>query len=352
MFIRQWENLKELFSGIGDAIKKFQEGDVLGGITTLISSLGTFFLNTIDTLITSVFNLFAGFFGMEKIGEGESVGSLIKGFFTSLGSKIKNFFVVTIPETFTNIKTVFMESLTSAIEFIKGLSVFKFFEETFTSLKSNLMAVFKAPDLSSLMKALFGVGKSLFDIVYYPINVAVNAIKDIFKLGDPDVPFKLSDFVIDTMKKIFGFIKESFTKKINDLKRMGGKILSFFGIGKKSPDEEVVPTKELDVPGGATFAGGTIPANTMGMVADDKTGRGGEFVMSKSPIQVFSEQRTDQMGQMALNRLMGGGGMGGGGGTTMINTGSNIQNNTSSKVIRMLSNDDPIIERFGNTLAI
>ena len=352
VFIRQWENLKELFSGIGDAIKKFQEGDVLGGISTLIGSLGTFFLNTIDNLITSVFNLFAGFFGMKKIGEGESVGSLIKGFFTSLGSKIKNFFVVTIPETFTNIKTVFMESLTSAIEFIKGLSVFKFFEETFTSLKSNLMAVFKAPDLSSLMKALFGVGKSLFDIVYYPINVAVNAIKDIFKLGDPDVPFKLSDFVIDTMKKIFGFIKESFTKKINDLKRMGGKILSFFGIGKKTPDEEVVPTKELDVPGGATFAGGTIPANTMGMVADDKTGRGGEFVMSKSPIQVFSEQRTDQMGQMALNRLMGGGGMGGGGGTTMINTGSNIQNNTSSKVIRMLSNDDPIIERFGNTLAI
>ena len=48
VFIKQFENIKELFSGIGDAITKFQEGDILGGITTLITSLSTFFINTID----------------------------------------------------------------------------------------------------------------------------------------------------------------------------------------------------------------------------------------------------------------------------------------------------------------
>ena len=58
VFIRQFENIKELFSGVGDAITKFQEGDILGGITTLIGSLGTFFVNTIDNLITGVYNLF------------------------------------------------------------------------------------------------------------------------------------------------------------------------------------------------------------------------------------------------------------------------------------------------------
>ena len=38
------EDIGALFDGIGDAITKFQEGDVLGGITTLIGSLSMFLL--------------------------------------------------------------------------------------------------------------------------------------------------------------------------------------------------------------------------------------------------------------------------------------------------------------------
>ena len=46
VFIRQWENIKVLFDGIGEAITKFK-GDILGGITGLIGSLGTFFMDTV-----------------------------------------------------------------------------------------------------------------------------------------------------------------------------------------------------------------------------------------------------------------------------------------------------------------
>ena len=64
--------------------------------------------------------------------------------------------------------------------------------------------------------------------------------------------------------------------------------------------------------------------------------------MTKSPVQVFSEQRTDQLGMAALNKLTSGGSMGGG--TTMINTGSNIQKNSTTRVTNTISNTDPIID--------
>ena len=35
--------------------------------------------------------------------------------------------------------------------------------------------------------------------------------------------------------------------------------------------------------------------------------QGAELIMSKSPVQVFSESRTDTMGAFALNKLMSGG---------------------------------------------
>ena len=82
------EDIGALFDGIGDAITKFQEGDVLGGITTLIGSLSMFFINTIDNLITGVFNLFGGIFGLEKT---DSVFGEIGRFVTDTYNSIVNF---------------------------------------------------------------------------------------------------------------------------------------------------------------------------------------------------------------------------------------------------------------------
>jgi len=263
VFLRQFENVKELFSGIGDAITKFQEGDVLGGITTLIGSLGTFFINTIDNLITGVYNLFAGLFGLEST---DSVFGSISKFVTDTLKSIKDFFVgiydgvvglFTDPVgTLTSMWTgivgegglldIIFAPIDSAVNWIMGIfgwstedgtdfslrtfitgaindvvtkikeifalgeemfgdfALFKFVTAAVGDVIDSIKAIFSG-DFS--METLLKGGMALFDIVFSGINLAINAIKDIFGFGDPDKPFRLSEFVIETFAKIGEFFK-------------------------------------------------------------------------------------------------------------------------------------------------
>ena len=263
VFIRQFENVKELFSGIGDAITKFQEGDVLGGITTLIGSLGTFFIDTIDNLITGVYNLFAKLFGLE---ETDSVFGSIGKFVTDTLASIKGFFVgiydgvvalFTDPVgTLTSMWTgivgegglldIIFKPIDLAVNWIMGIfgwstedgtdfsykkfifgvvdtvitkikeifalgeelfgdfAMFQFIKQTVNDVISSVKAIFSGDFSAQAFLDLFG---SIADLVYAPINLAVNAIKDIFGFGDPNEPFRLSDFVIETFGKIGEFFK-------------------------------------------------------------------------------------------------------------------------------------------------
>ena len=47
------------------------------------------------------------------------------------------------------------------------------------------------------MEDLLDGAFAFLDIVYAPVNLSVNFIKDIFKFGDPEKPFKLSDFLFE-----------------------------------------------------------------------------------------------------------------------------------------------------------
>ena len=85
IIFRLFEDIGVLFEDIGLAITDFKNGDILGGISKLIGGLATFFMNTIDNLITSVFNLFAGLFGFEGT---ESIGDEISRFFTETWNSI------------------------------------------------------------------------------------------------------------------------------------------------------------------------------------------------------------------------------------------------------------------------
>ena len=95
------------------------------------------------------------------------------------------------------------------------------------------------------------------------------------------------------------------------------------------------------------YMGGAVGAGKLALVGE----QGPELIMSRSPMQVFSEQRTDQIGMAAINRLMGGGG--GGSGTTVIQQVSNNVNNTNrTSVIRPLSDQDPVLQRLSRSLAV
>jgi len=272
-FIRAWEDIKVLFDGIGESIDKFQEGDVLGGITSLIGSLSTFFINTIDNLITGVYNLFADFFGLEKtdsvFGEisrfvtdtynsivefftgafdfasdiitgawtntkdfVQGVWDSVTGFFTAGFSwtkdavvstweglqnfagnaydKVTGFFstgfswakekVTTAwgglqtfaTEAFDKIVNFFSESFSFVKESLQQFNVFNFIDGVVGDAIDSVKAIFAGDfSLENLLKG----GKAFFDLVTYPLNLAINTVKDIFSFGSEDAsPFRLSDF--------------------------------------------------------------------------------------------------------------------------------------------------------------
>ena len=208
VFIKQWENIKVLFDGIGEAITKFKEGDILGGITGLIGSLGTFFMDTIDNLITGVFNLFAGLFGLE--GTDSVFGSIgkfisdtwnsITGFFTDLYNASVELFTGFIDSVIGGVKDIFA----LGEDLFGDFALFQFVKQTVGDVIKSIKALFSGDFSLQTFLDLFG---SVFDIITYPISAGINLIKDIFKFGDPNEPFRLSDFVIETFAKIGEFFK-------------------------------------------------------------------------------------------------------------------------------------------------
>ena len=394
MFFKQWELLKVAFQDLADGVKKIFDGDVIGGIMDIFKGIGKYILKTLDNLGTTVYNIIASIFGLE---ETDSVYGSIKKFITDVYTSIKNFFVNTynsvknffvdtyeqvkkfVSDNFDNIKSVFMENFNKVKEFVSNLAIFKFFEETFGGLKDSIIGIFTAPTKEELIKNIFGVGKGLIDIIYYPINVAVNAIKDIFKIGDPDTPFKLSDFIFESVEKIINYFKELLDFDFNAIiKKIPGaeKVLSFIGFGEKSADEINDEIAALQARIDRSLAG--VDEFTFGeesgrkktaekiailqeQLEEQSRARGGpiesgqpyfvgeqgvELVVPTANAQVFSAQRTQELLERALS--------GGGGGrqaqpvvvnapTTSVSRSDNITSGSHAMV-----NTDPFLQRLSS----
>ena len=84
-------------------------------------------------------------------------------------------------------------------------------------------AVFKVIDfVVNLFKfeddSMQGIFMSLFDILYLPLNMAVNFLKSIFKFGDPEKPFKLSEFLLGIITDTIAWIQSMFDFSKGDTK--------------------------------------------------------------------------------------------------------------------------------------
>ena len=53
-FVDTWNNIKELFSGLGKSFDLFAKGEWWEGIKTLVSSIGTFLGDQVDAILTAV----------------------------------------------------------------------------------------------------------------------------------------------------------------------------------------------------------------------------------------------------------------------------------------------------------
>ena len=275
----------------------------------------------------------------------------------------------------------FKESINN---FIDG--VFKNIEKFFESFK-NIFAADKTFE-ERLDAALTAMG-SIFDIVMAPFNSAFNMYKSAFSLAGFKVPKEnLSDLLKNAFSTAIGFFKKLTQISTEDiLNSIPGatETLKLLGVLERTTEEkikaldaEIEEQREMLASGDKRTAlgfsrekilvdalkekqqlisqrdadinfmhtGGFLAKGQIAMVGE----QGPEFVMSRSPAQVFSEQRTDQLGMAALNRLMSGGNMGGGSGTMFLNTGSNVQNVNKSTIVTPIVDQDPVIRQVGRSI--
>ena len=212
----------------------------------------------------------------------------------------------------------------------------------------GLKQFFTADNPKDRLMGLFGAAGSLIGLVTLPIKAIITAIGKLFNFtaGMLGIDFDIIEFVKEKAKAIFSFLTGAITKAVEKLKNFKDGILSFFGFGKDDGDDKVkaVGVKETDINKEQT--GGLIAPGQMSIVGE----AGAELIMSKSPVQVFNESRTDALGAAALNNLMTGGGMGGGG--NIIAPVNQVQNNTHQSIVRPISNQDPIVDKMTSSLAI
>ena len=171
---------------LGSAIKEGTAGFVSGATFGLISqetvsetfdTIGNFAsesFENIKNVTSSVFESFPTF---------EQVTNSITETGASIKNNFENFTGIEVP-TFDNVGGIITNTVGDAVGSVESIFSGDFSLETFGTL--------------------FG---SLTDIVYAPVNLAVNAVKDIFSLGDPEEPFSLSEFISGFISDVFDYIK-------------------------------------------------------------------------------------------------------------------------------------------------
>jgi len=334
--------------GLFDAIKVFKEKFAETGsvFESLKASASEFLASAIANIalvldgLKFVVSKLANAFGFEKVSEFLDSFSLVDLF-----------------------RTYFTQPLTDFV-----VSIFSFFEKAFVNDVERILKLF------DFMKTIPEKLSGAFDTVKTFLTEIPDRIRDLM----PDV----GAIFEDAKQKVLGAVdrvKASIPtpdfsvigQKITDLANFFSptRILTSIGdsinerfqpdgfVGRltKKAIMKIFPTSpvEVDEPtigGGITpmQSGGFLGANSFALVGE----QGPELIMSKAPMQVFSEQRTDQIGMAALNKLMGGGVGGGGSGTMFLNTGSNVQNVSKSTIVTPIVDQDPVIREVGRSLAM
>lgn len=267
VFLKQWANIKEVFSSIGDAFKLFQKGDILGGIKKLFGGIGKFLLKTLDNVITGVFNIIGKIFGFEGT---ESIGGSISKFFSDIYGNITGF----ISKTWNGIK----DGAKNVFKSVTGVfsSAFSFAKDKVTAGWNGITSF-----VSDKFKNIIGFFKDLFtfkpgdtfatkfiDIILLPYNLAINFFRDIFGFGKDEqgktTPFSLGKYIMGIVNKAIDFVKGLFYFKVPSMSKIVGDAGNMIGNLLKS----ILPPPDFlsfDLPSmtlfGKKFGGGAVNLN-------------------------------------------------------------------------------------------
>jgi len=255
LFVQLTEFMKSLapqFEAIFGGFKKLFQGDIIGGLFSILKGLGGIVLKILDSVLTGLFNLIARFFGFE--GTDSIWGSLVNAFNT-------------------------------VVNFFKGVidGAIKFFT---TTIPNILKDIFSFP-------TSFGDGVMKFiDIVSLPIDLAVNFLKDIFKFGDPDKPFRMSEFIFGIVKKVKDFFVGLFDFDASILTSVAEKIMSIGRMMKALGAGGIAAIK-------AILPGGLSPGEAFKKAFDEYMTRGqmSTFLEEEGGARQF---RAEDMNEVAL----------------------------------------------------
>jgi hypothetical protein len=224
-FLKQIKIVQGVIKDITAAFNKMADGDFLCGMYDLIVGLGSYILKSVDNISTGLYNIIAKIFGLE---ETDSVFGSISKFFKDTYKSVVDSIASTwksvkdtITTTYNNVKntvicffTDIVDKVKNAFDFkeiidrIMNLNLVKYVKSVFGDLFESICGIF-AGDFS--MKNLLKGGKALLDLVQTPLNLAINAIKDIFKFGDPNEPFRLSKFITDVAQSVVCWFGDNFS---------------------------------------------------------------------------------------------------------------------------------------------
>ena len=217
--------VKDALTGAGGLFATAKNGGALAKliepIKTIGRSIGKLFLP-----LTIILGIFDGVAGFTK--EYEETGSIVDGIRGAVVGIVDGF-IGSFVRLITDLVGMALEflGLKNLGKFISdfGEDITKSFGDTVGGLVDFVMGIFTL-DLDRILGGLGttmkGVGSFLFDIVFAPVNMAINFIKDIFGLGDPEEPFSLKDFFFGEdgpLMTAFNFFKEMFTIDFQSLKQ-------------------------------------------------------------------------------------------------------------------------------------
>ena len=159
-----------VIDGVQGFMKEFGEtGSIVDGIRGAIVGIVDGFIGSFVRLITGLVGKVLEFFGLDNLGA----------------------MVANLGESLTG---SFGQALGGIVDVITGI-----FTLDFDRILGGFGSLFK------------GAGSFFLTVLTAPIDMAVNFIKDIFGFGDPDKPFSLKDFIIDSAMGVWNWFKGLFT---------------------------------------------------------------------------------------------------------------------------------------------
>ena len=181
-FLKQWENIKELFSGLSEAFELFGEGKWWEGITKFFSSIGTFVIDALDAAITAVWNSIMHVFGKDE-NQTDSVLGSITGFLSDMMLGFHTW----IAMTWKDIKTAISDTFTGIVDWFKLL----FSDPTAA--------------LSKLWDTLTAGYAGIWEIIWTPVKAGIAWVMRLFGWDEEATEVEkwtITDFIMVIFTKI------------------------------------------------------------------------------------------------------------------------------------------------------